>query len=554
MLSRLLLSIFLFGMTLSFAQSQRPNVVFILADDCTKFDLGCYGSPDSKTPTIDQLAAGGMQFNRCYQAAPMCSPTRHSIFTGLYPARSGAYPNHTYAEDDVQSVVQYLNPLGYRVGLTGKTHIAPKSIFDFEYLDDKHVLIGPETEAFLSSASENEENFCLFVCSNEPHTPWNQGDPSQFDPVKITLPEMYADLPRIREEFCKYLAEINYLDGQVKQTLDALDKYGLRENTVIIFASEQGNSFPFAKWTCYQAGLGSALIVNWPASIQAGLTSEALVEYTDILPTIIDLAGGEPVDHLDGQSLLPLLKQETDTHKSFTYGMQTTRGIINGAAYYPIRSVAGDTFRLVWNISPEMAFRNVVSEKKWFKEWLNSPDAETRKTANLYIHRPEFELYNDVTDPYNRQNLIDQPEYADKVKALKAELHRWMEHCGDLGLETELHADVHKNRGGKGSSQVKGNAHTVVMGLQASRPSGNLQIEVQGYYSFSTKKDCEVFVDGIQLIWPTQNSKLALRRGVIGLETGHHTLEIKSNGPVPQLSWSGPNFQPQVMPQLESPE
>ena len=108
-----------------------PNIVFILADDCTKYDIGCYGSPDSKTPTIDSLAAYGMKFNRCYQAAPMCSPTRHSIYSGLYPVRSGAYPNHTNAYDDVKSASHYLKPLGYRVALTGKTHIAPTSVFDF---------------------------------------------------------------------------------------------------------------------------------------------------------------------------------------------------------------------------------------------------------------------------------------------------------------------------------------------------------------------------------------------------------------------------------------
>ena len=99
-----------------------------MADDLTYRDIGCYGG-QAHTPNIDRLATEGMRFTRCFQAAPMCSPTRHNIYTGLYPVKSGAYPNHTFAKDGTKSVVQYLKPHGYRVALSGKTHIAPKSIF-----------------------------------------------------------------------------------------------------------------------------------------------------------------------------------------------------------------------------------------------------------------------------------------------------------------------------------------------------------------------------------------------------------------------------------------
>ena len=110
----------------------KPNFVFILADDCTHWDIACYGSVDSKTPNIDKLAEEGIKFNRCYQAAPMCSPTRHNIYTGLYPIKSGAYPNHTMVKEGTQSIVHYLKPLGYRVAQSGKRHINPASSFPFE--------------------------------------------------------------------------------------------------------------------------------------------------------------------------------------------------------------------------------------------------------------------------------------------------------------------------------------------------------------------------------------------------------------------------------------
>ena len=120
----------------------KPNLLFVIADDCTYRDIGCYGG-QAHTPNIDRLATQGMRFTQCFQAAPMCSPTRHNIYTGLYPVKSGAYPNHTFAKDGTKSVVHYLKPLGYRVALSGKRHIAPQEVFPFEYSGRKN----PDLEA-----------------------------------------------------------------------------------------------------------------------------------------------------------------------------------------------------------------------------------------------------------------------------------------------------------------------------------------------------------------------------------------------------------------------
>ena len=122
------LGLFLIG---GVALGAPPNFVFILADDCSYRDMELYGGP-AKTPHMNLLAKQGMKFNRCYQSAPMCSPTRHALYTGLYPVKSGAYPNHTRAYPNVRSIVHHLKPLGYRVVQTGKTHINPPEVFPFE--------------------------------------------------------------------------------------------------------------------------------------------------------------------------------------------------------------------------------------------------------------------------------------------------------------------------------------------------------------------------------------------------------------------------------------
>lgn len=435
------------------SKKTKPNIVFILADDCTNWDIGCYGSKDSKTPNIDKLASEGIQFKRCYQAAPMCSPTRHNIYTGLYPVKTGAYPNHTNAIPGTESIVQYLKPLGYRVALSGKTHIGPNKVFPFEYLGtDKN----PEfdlVENFLKDVKENKQAFALMLTSNEPHTPWNKGDVSQFDLEKITLPPHYVDTKETREAYCSYLAEINYLDGQVGQALDLLEKYGLSENTLVVFASEQGNSFPFAKWTCYEAGVKSALIARMPGKIQPGLKSDAIVEYSDLLPTFIELAGGNIPEKLDGKSLVPIFNRSKEKLKDYAFSLQTTRGINSGSDYYAIRAVVNDRHRYIWNLTPEVEFKNIVNNKKdggdvWYKSWL--AQAENDEQAKALIHkyriRPAEELYDIKNDKWCQINLAGNSEFKSIKKKLRAELEKWMKECGDKGQLTEMEAFKHMPR------------------------------------------------------------------------------------------------------------
>lgn len=218
---------------------ERLNILFLIADDCTFRDIGCYGG-QAHTPNIDKLATEGMRFTECFQAAPVCSPTRHNIYTGLYPVKSGAYPNHTFVKAGTKSVVDYLRPLGYRVALSGKKHIAPKEVFDFEYSGKGNNPDFEVIDKFISECKESGTAFCLFACSNEPHSPWNKGDASRYDAAKLKLPPYFVDTAETRENMAKYLAEITYYDWQVGQALELLDKHGIADKTLVIVVSEQG--------------------------------------------------------------------------------------------------------------------------------------------------------------------------------------------------------------------------------------------------------------------------------------------------------------------------
>jgi N-sulfoglucosamine sulfohydrolase len=429
--------------------AERPNLVFIIADDCTHRDIGCYGG-QAHTPHIDRLANEGMRMTQCFQAAPMCSPTRHTIYTGLYPVKSGAYPNHTFVKDGVQSVVHYLKPLGYRVALSGKRHINPPEAFAFEYSAKQNNPDMAVIDTLLGECADSEAPFCLFACSNEPHTPYNKGDASRYPPDEIEIPPYYLDTPNLRQQFSKYLAEITYYDGQVGEILSLLEKHNLAGNTVVMVVSEQGSSFPFAKWTCYDNGLQSAMIIRWPGHIEAGTTSDALVEYVDVLPTFLEAAGGEIPEVLEGRSMLPVFTGKTDTHKEYVFGIQTSRGIHSGPDHYGRRSVRSKDFKLIHNLDPAARFFNGIANEPYFKAWeakAAAGDERARFLVERYHSPREFELYDVNADSYEETNLADDPEYAKVKAALQAELAGWMQQQGDLGQATEM-AAIERMRGG----------------------------------------------------------------------------------------------------------
>ncbi|MCC9641770.1 sulfatase [Rhodopirellula sp. JC740] len=428
------------------------NFVFIIADDCTFRDLGCYGG-QAHTPRIDALAEEGMRFTRCFQSVAMCSPTRHSIYCGQYPVKTGAYPNHTFVPDGTSSVVQFLKPLGYRVAHSGKGHIGPPSVFSWERLPGKSNPDFAAVDEFLHECGEQEQPFCLFLCSNEPHTPWNKGDASRYNAADVALPPYLADTPETREGMTRYLAEITYFDSQVGQAIDLLDQHQLAENTLLIVVSEQGNSMPFAKWTCYDSGLQSGCIVRWPGHVEAGSINPAMMEYIDFLPTWIEIAGGDvesgPATKLDGKSLLPVLAGE-QTHKSLVFGEMTTRGINSGSDHYGIRSVRSDRYKYIWNFTPEVTFQNACTESKEFKSWIKAANAGDTRAAELvsrYQHRPEIEFYDLQKDPLELNNLATDPQYEATMTSLRKELDDWMQYCGDQGQATEMDALNHMKRG-----------------------------------------------------------------------------------------------------------
>ena len=343
---------------------------------------------------------------------------------------------------------QVLKQLGYRVGLAGKTHIRPAAVFPFEKVEgfDQNCVRNPTLLHDLGPARnfmerKKDEPFCLVIALTEPHVPWVMGDASEYPPHKLKLPPNIADTPRTREDFSKYLAEITYMDGQVGEILDSLDKSGKTDETLVLFSSEQGSQFPGCKWTTWNTGLHTALIARWPEKIKAGKRTDALVQYADILPTLLEFAGAE-AEEMDGASFASVLTGKLNLHREYVYGMHNN---FPEGPPYPTRTISDGTHRLILNLTPGELFiekhlmglkGNAVLNNPYWATWVR--DAWQKPAIyNLvkrYQSRPPLSFYNSHKDPYEMYDLASGSDYQIRIKQMRKELEAWMKREGDPGI------------------------------------------------------------------------------------------------------------------------
>lgn len=186
----------------------KPNILLVIGDDMTWHDCEPYGSKQVKTPHMARLARQGIRFDAMFTATAMCAPTRQQLYTGLFPVRNGAYPNHSGVYPTTRSLPHYLEALGYRVGLIGKTHFKPRRCYPFERLKG-----GPSnTKAIAAFVNRDKtQPYCLIVASHEPHKAWTKGPQDAYQPDAVRVPPYLVDTAVTRREMTKYFAEITHV-------------------------------------------------------------------------------------------------------------------------------------------------------------------------------------------------------------------------------------------------------------------------------------------------------------------------------------------------------
>lgn len=423
----------------------RPNILLIIADDCTFSDLPINGGENARTPHLDALARESLVFERAYLGMAMCSPCRSELYTGRFPFRNGCAWNHGTVRPATKSIPHFLRPLGYRVGLSGKTHVKPRSAFPFQKVPgfDSNCVRNPTLPHDLSGvrrfiSADRDQPFCLVVALTEPHAPWVMGDASQYVPAKLKLPSYLADTSMTRQSYSRYLAEITYMDSQVGELLALLDETENKDNTVVLFTSEQGAQFPGCKWTNWDLGLHTSLVARWPGKIPAGKRTQALVQYADVLPTLLDLNEVEPkAGVFDGRSFAKVLRGQAEAHREFAFGMHNN--FPEGPAY-PIRSVTDGQWRYIRNLTPNKLFieKHLMGRNEhnpYWQTWLfTSPSVPRHEhLVNRFLKRPAEELYHTKVDPFELRNLAGETAHANIQSKLSKALDRHLADQGDPG-------------------------------------------------------------------------------------------------------------------------
>jgi arylsulfatase A-like enzyme len=417
----------------------RPNIVLLLSDDQSYPSLGAYGDRNVHTPTLDRLAAEGMKFRRFFTTAPQCVPSRASLMTGRSPVATRMTRFTSPLPRDEITLPEILrDEAGYFTGVCGRySHLdGPLSgAVDAELIDKNDLrtfasrvdyIDGSKGEGVERKVAEfldkkpSGRPYFLWVNYDNPHYPWDQitGRP---DPASLTLPPHWPDLPGVREELADYSGEVNRLDLQVKAVLDTLEARGALENTLIVFAGDNGLALPHGKGSLYDPGCNVPLLVSWRGVVKPSGDSEVLLSGEDLAPTLLEAAGIEPPVRMSGRSFLPLLRGETyKPHKHVfmergPHGDVAVTVDVTSNIYDLSRAVRTEHYKLIYNGTPWVRYEPVDSmdDAAW-SEIEKARDAGRLAPALVATYfttpRPVYELYDVRADPSELENLSGTPE------------------------------------------------------------------------------------------------------------------------------------------------
>ncbi len=446
----------------------RPDLVIFLTDDHGQLDSTPYGGYGIRTPHIQRLADAGLTFTRAYVASPSCAPSRAALLTGLMPARNGAQANHAKPRTELKKWPAYFQELGYEVVAFGKVaHYRHTGDYGFDHFahDTFHDHAGiPAAVEFLRNRPRSAAKpLCLFVGSNWPHVPWPEQDLG-YDPQLLPLPAGSIDTPATRQWRARYAAAVTKGDDDLGTILDATRAH-LPKGTLFLFSADHGAQWPFGKWNLYEAGVAVPLIIAWPGIIEPSMRTTAMVSWVDLLPTLLDAAGGKTPTGIDGRTFLPVLRGASPTHRDHIFTTHTNDNRMN---IYPSRAVRDERWKYIRNLHPEFAFTShldlvagALGQRAFFSTWetATKTDAQAAAIVQRYHARPAEELYDLAVDPREQRNLATAPPHSAKLASLRGELDAWMKSQDDeqtVLVEPRLLSDPKSHGpGGEISDQAK---------------------------------------------------------------------------------------------------
>jgi len=441
------------------------NILFLTADDLAYNSIGAFGCQVKDiTPNIDRLAAEGIKFSHAHINSAVCQPCRQSLLTGLYPHNNGA-EGFEPIDKNVTTLPELLKKAGYINGILGKEiHHQPTEKFFWDFIPYKTekdsiwrsgnsrnpALFYEYAKRFFNRAKKEHKPFFFQANSHDPHRPfagsaldsaeWGGHIPPItriYKPQDIEMLGYLPDIPDVRKEVTQYYNSVYRCDQSIGAVLKALKESGLEGNTLVIFLSDHGASFPFSKAQCYRNSTKTPMIIKWPGITKPGSANiDPIISGTDIMPTLLDAAGLKVPDKLDGRSFKPLLLKEKYEERSY---LLTSFYQIFEKKRFPMRCLQNKEFGYIFNFwsdgSTTMAgdATGGITWKAMLKAAQTDPVIARR--VELYKHRVKEEFYDLKNDPDGLINLIDSPAFSDKIEEFREMMPIEMKRCNDPAYE-----------------------------------------------------------------------------------------------------------------------
>ena len=417
----------------------KPNILWLVSEDNNVTWVGCYGNKDAKTPTIDKLAKDGFQYMNAFASAPVCAPSRSTWITGLNAISMGTHnmrSRYKIPHDKIKYYPDYLREAGYYCCNFKKTDYNIGGRSDFECWDNAKTLDW-------NALKKHQPFFQVINCgaSHESQAKHHL-DNTRHKPENVKLFKYHPDLEIIRKNYARYYDCMENMDSFFGRQLKDLKKAGLADDTIVIYNSDHGGVLPRSKRFLFDSGIHAPLVIYippkfknlWPAD-KTGSKIYRLVSFLDMPKTWISLAGGKVPAKMQGRIFLGA-DMEPEGKYHFAFRCRMDEAIDNQ------RAVRDKRFLYIKNYMPYVPWGQKL-EYMWempaYKAW--DEDFKAGHTdavrSRFFTLKNRDELYDTQNDPDNINNLIDNPEYKEVVKEMRASLRSWQEKIYDTGLMLE---------------------------------------------------------------------------------------------------------------------
>jgi arylsulfatase A-like enzyme len=424
------------------AGNELPNILWITSEDHGP-EMGCYGDKFATTPNVDALAKMGMIFELAWSCAPVCAPARTTIITGMYPPSLGAQHMRSMVDvpDYVKFYPRFLRERGY--------YCTNNSKQDYNVRTDDNGWSESSGKAHYQNRKSGQPFFAIFntTVSHESKIRAKFDSPVH-DQTKVRIPAYHPDNAESRRDWARYYDIVTAADEVAGKHLAALDEAGLADETIVFYYGDHGSGMSRSKRWTYNSGLSVPIVVYFPPKWQhlapkeykSGGKSDRMVNFVDLAPTLVSLAGIKPPEWMQGHAFAGKFQQPKP---KYMFGF---RGRMD-ARYDFIRTVTDGKYHYIRNYNPHLIYGQYVAYNfatPSTSAWKRDYDAGKLNEAQSHFWKlkPAEELYDLKADPDEVNNLARSSEHRAKLRELREVLQDWCREIRDLGFlpEGEIHS------------------------------------------------------------------------------------------------------------------